>query len=55
MEELKWFHKSIDFKNLTYLFKCENTGIDINDSIDTETLYNKLKSHKIKLDDEEQN
>ena len=37
-----------DFENLIYHFKGQNGDINLNNFMDAETHYNKLKSHKIK-------
>ena len=37
-----------DFENLIYHFKGQNGDINLNNFMDAEIHYNKLKSHKIK-------
>ena len=51
MKKMVEFHESVDFQNLIYYFKGKNTDTNSNNFVDTKTIYNKLKSHKIKLDD----
>ena len=48
-------HNSVHLQNLIYDFKSPTKDIDFNDFIDTETLFDEIKSKKIWFEDEEKN
>ena len=50
MEKLQ---ESVNFENVIYHYKGENLDLHFNEFIVPESLYNKLKLHRIKLDDAE--
>ena len=55
MERTEELHNSIDFNNLTYYYKGPTENVNFSNFIDTATLFNEIKSNKIKLGDAEKN
>ena len=55
IESIEKLDNSIDFDNLTYHYKCPTANVDFNKFIDAATLFNKIKSKRIKLADAEKN
>ena len=53
--EIEKLHNSVNFQNLIYHFKGPTKDIDFNDFTDAETLFDDIKSKKIRLEDAEKN
>ena len=47
--EIEKLRNSVHFQNLIYHFKSPSKDIDFNDLIDAETLFDDIKSNKIKI------
>ena len=53
--EIEKLHNSVQFPKLIYHFKGPTKDIDFNDFIDAETLFDDIKSKKIRFEDAEKN
>ena len=53
MEEMEKLQESMNFENVIYHYKSKNLDLHFNEFIVPESLNNKLKLHRIKLDDAE--
>ena len=51
IRELEKLHNNVNFQNLIYHFKGLTKDIDFNDFIDAETLFDDIKSKKIRFED----
>ena len=49
--EIEKLHNSVNFQNLIYHFKGPTKDIDFNDFIDAETLFDDIRSTKIRFED----
>ena len=48
MKQMKKLHDSVDLKHLAYYYKGKTADVNFNDFIDAKTLYDKLKSNKVR-------
>ena len=49
MNTIEKLNHSIDFQNLTYYYKGSTTNVNYNDFINVATLFDEIKSNRIKL------
>ena len=55
MEAIERLPNGIDFYHWTYHCKVPNTNVDFSNFVDAATLFDEIKSNKIKLSDTEKN